>query len=180
MSTHSRPTSSSKSPPEPPSCLSSSSSSSFSSSSLSNQVTPVGVVGGAASPPGLVRDDAGNASDRSVPLERPRPHVGPAWVDPKVCEVSSFFYTETSVAEFLDEVLVLKASTEESLLAFDPCSLQDRVYRERSSTEPPYFFMYSCLFADLHVSLPFDAFTAGVLKELNLSFLCSGRGSLQR
>ena len=29
--------------------------------------------------------------------------------------------------------------------------------------------MYSCLFADLHVSLPFDAFTAGVLKELNVA-----------
>jgi len=55
------------------------------------------------------------------------------------------------------------------LLAFGPCSLEDRVYRERSSTEPPFFFMYSCLFADLHVSLPFDAFTAGVLRELNVA-----------
>jgi len=95
--------------------------------------------------------------------------MGPAWVDPRVCEVSSSFYTDTSVAEFLDEVPVLKASAEESLLAFGPCSLEDLVYRERSSTEPPFFFMYGCLFADLHVSLPFDAFTAGVLKELNVA-----------
>jgi len=83
--------------------------------------------------------------------------------------VSSSFYTDASVAEFLDEVPVLKASAEESLLAFGPCSLEDRVYRERSSTEPPFFFMYACLFSDLHVSLPFDAFTAGVLKELNVA-----------
>jgi len=55
------------------------------------------------------------------------------------------------------------------LLAFGPCSLEDRVYRERSSTEPPFFFMYSCLFADLHVSLPFNAFMVGVLKELNVA-----------
>jgi len=95
--------------------------------------------------------------------------VGPTWVDPRVCEVSSSFYTDAFVAEFLDEVPVLKASAEESLLAFGPCSLEDRVYRERSSTEPPFFFMYVCLFADLHVSLPFDAFTAGVLKELNVA-----------
>ena len=125
----------------PPSCSSSSSSSSSS----------------------LVRDDTGNVSDRS------RLHVGPGWVDPRVCEVSSSFYTDTSVADFLNEVPVLKASAEESLLAFGPCSLEDCVYKERSSTEPPFFFMYSCLFADLHVSLPFDAFTAGVLKELNVA-----------
>jgi len=54
--------------------------------------------------------------------------------------------TDASVAEFFDKVPVLKASAEDSLLAFDPCSLEDRVYRERSSTEPLFFFMYSCLF----------------------------------
>jgi len=88
-----------------------------------------------------VRVNAGNASDRSVPLERPRPHVGPSWVDPNMCEVSSFFYTNASMAEFLNDVPVLKASAEESLLAFGPCSLGDRVYRERSSIERPFFFM---------------------------------------
>jgi len=148
MSTHSRPTSSStfaRSPlPEPPSC---SSSSSFSSSSSSNKVVPVRVVGNVASPTEKVRgDDAGNASDRSASRERPRPHVGPAWVDPKVCKVASFFHTDASVAEFLNEVPVLKASTEESLLAFGPCSLEDRVYRERSSTDPPFFFYLQLCF----------------------------------
>ena len=139
MSASSRPDSPSKSPPA---CSSSSSS----SSSSSDRASPVGDVEGFPSP-GLVREDAGNASDHSAPFE------GPAWVDSRVCEVSSSFYTDTSVAEFLDKVPVLKASGEESLLAFGPCSLEDRVYRERSSTEPPFFFMYSCLFADLHVSL---------------------------
>ena len=150
----------------PPACSSSSSPSS--SSSSSGQAVPVGDVGSVPSP-GLVREDAGNASDRSGPFEGPRPHAGPVWVDPRVCKVSSLFYTDASVAEFLNEVPVLKASAEESLLAFGPCSLGDRVYRERSSNEPPFFFMYSCLFADLHVSLPFDAFTAGVLRELNVA-----------
>ena len=111
-------------------------------------------------------DDAGNASDRSTSRERPRPHMGPAWVDPKVCEVASI---DSLVAEFLNNVSILKASAEESLLAFGPCSLEDRVYRELSSTEIPFFFMYSCLFSDLHVSLPFVAFTAGVIRELNVA-----------
>jgi len=69
--------------------------------------------------------------------------VGPARVDPKVCEVASVFYTDASVAKFLNKVSVLKASAGESLLAFGPCSLADRMYRERSSTEPPFFFMYN-------------------------------------
>ena len=73
MSASSRPDSPSKSPPA---CSSSSS-----SSSSSGRASPVGDVEGVPSP-GLVREDAGNASDHSAPLEGPRPHVGPAWVDP--------------------------------------------------------------------------------------------------
>ena len=81
-----------------PSCLNSPSksppacSSSSSSSSSFGQAVPVRDVGSVPSP-GLVREDAGNASDRSAPLELSRPHVGPAWVDPRVCEVSSFIPT---------------------------------------------------------------------------------------
>jgi len=79
------------------------------------------------------------------------------------------FHTDTSVADVLKKVPVLKASVEESLLSFDPCSLDDRVYRKQSSTEPPFFFMYSCPFSDLHMSLPFDTFTVGVLQALNVA-----------
>jgi len=43
------------------------------------------------------------------------------------------------------------------------------VYRERSSTEPPFFFMYTCLFSNLHVSLPFETFTVGALQALNVA-----------
>ena len=171
MSTHLRPTSSSspaRSPlPEPPSCSSSSSSSS--STPFSDKPISVGVIQVVA--PGVegVRgDDANNASDRSSSSKRPHLHRGLAWVDPKVCEIASLFHTDASVAEFLDKVPILKASTENSLLAFSLCSLEDRVYRERSSTEPPFFFIYSCLFSDLHVSLPFDAFTMSVLRALNV------------
>jgi len=114
-------------------------------------------------------DDVRNASDQSSSSERLRPHGGPSWVDPKVCEIAFVFHTDASMAEFMDKVPVLKASVEESLLSFSPCSLDDRVYRGQSSTEPPFFFMYSCLFSDLHVSLPFDTFTVSVLWALNVT-----------
>ena len=172
MSTRSHPSSSLVRSPfvEPPSSLSSSSSSSSSSTSSSNKVLSVRAIQIVAPQVKEVRgDDAGNASDRSSSSERPRPHGGPAWVDSKVCEIASVFHMETSVAEFLNKVPVLKASTEESLLAFGPCSLEDRVYRERSSTESPFFFMYNCLFSNMHVSLPFYAFTVSVLWALNMA-----------
>jgi len=95
--------------------------------------------------------------------------VGPAWVDPKVCEIVSMFHTDASVTEFLNKVAVLKALAEDSLLSFGPYSLDDRVYREQSFIEPPFFFMYSCLFANLHVSLPFDMFMVSVLRSLNVA-----------
>ena len=73
------------------------------------------------------------------------------------------------MTNFLNKVSVLKASTEDSLLSFGPCSLDDRVYRERSSTEPPFFFRYNYLFSDLHVSLPFDTLTVSVLQAVNVA-----------
>jgi len=39
----------------------------------------------------------------------------------------------------------------------------------RPGIDPPSFYMYSCLFSDLHVSLPFDKFTMGVLRALNVA-----------
>jgi len=162
MSSHSRPTSSSspaRSPlPEPPS---------YSSSSSSTSVRAIQTI--APQVEEVRGDDVGNASDRSSSSERLRPHEGPAWVDPKVYGIASMFHTDASVADFLNKVLVLKASAKESLLSFGPCSLDDRVYREWLSTEPPFFFMYNCLFSDLHVSLPFYKFTVGILQALNVA-----------
>lgn len=44
------------------------------------------------------------------------------------------------------------------------------MYRERSSTEPSFFFMYTCFFfSDLHVSLPLDTFTVDVLQALKVA-----------
>ena len=118
MSTRSRPTSSSsptQSPrPDPPYCLSSSfSSSSSSCTSSSDKAISVGTIQAIAPQVEEIRgDDASNVSDRSNSSERPRPHEGPAWVNPKVCGITSEFHTDASLAEFLDKFPVLKASAE--------------------------------------------------------------------
>ena len=171
MSSLSRPTSSSSTAPspllEPPS---SSSSSSSSSASSYTKILSVGAIETIVPQGEEVRgDDPGNATNQSSTSEWLRPHEGPSWVDPKVFGITSVFLTDVSVSDFLKRVPIVKASAREYLLTFDSCSLTDRVYKERSSTEPHFFFMYTCLFSDLHVSLPFDTFTVGVLQALNVA-----------
>jgi len=171
MSSLSRPTSSSSvapSPlPEPPSCSSSSSSSSASSST---QILSVGAIQTIVPEGEEVRgDDPGSASDWSSTSEQSCPYEGPSWIDPKVFGITSVFLTDVSVSDCFRRVPVLEASAKESLLSFGPCSFTDRVYRERSSTEPPFFFMYTCFFSDLHVSLPLGTFTVGVLQALKVA-----------
>ena len=96
------------------------------------------------------------------------PHESPNWVDPKVFGITSVFHTDVFVSYFLNRVPILKASARGSLLSFGPCLLIDCVHKERSSIEPVFFFMYSFLFSDLHVSLPFDTFMVDVLQALNV------------
>ena len=137
MSSHSRPTSSSSvdpSPfPEPPS------SSSSSSTSSSNKILSVGSIQTIVPEMEEVTgDDVGNASDRSSSFERPSPHEGPDWENPKVFGIASVFHTDACVADFLNRVPVL--TVVRSLLAGRPCIQGTVIYRI------PFFFMYSCLF----------------------------------
>jgi len=90
------------------------------------------------------------------------------WVDPKVIGISSTFSTEASVSKFLDKFPVLKADGRSSLFSVEPCLPTESVCMGRSGTDPPFFYLYSCLFSDLHVSLPFDNFIMGVFRTLNV------------
>jgi len=79
------------------------------------------------------------------------------------------YTTATSVAEFLDKFRVLKADANHSFFQVQPCSSAETICLSWSPSESPFFYMYACLFADLHVSLPFDDFTVGILKMLNVA-----------
>jgi len=114
-------------------------------------------------------DDPGSVIDRSG---SPEQFISPPkldWVDPKVTNITSAFRTETSIANFLDRVPILKADTSNNLISVEPYSLTEAISLGRSSTEVPFFYMYSCLFANLHVSLPFNNFTMDVLQALNVA-----------
>jgi len=97
------------------------------------------------------------------------PLVDLSWVDSKVVEISSSYKTKASVSKFLGKCPVLKAGGHSSFLSVVPYSSTESVCLGRPGTSPSFFYMYTCLFADLHVSVPFDKFTMGVLRALHVA-----------
>ena len=59
--------------------------------------------------------------------------------------------------------------TEEGMVSIEKCSVIDCVCHGREGSESDFFFMYGCFFTDAHVRLPFDEFTMGVLRILNVA-----------
>ena len=114
-------------------------------------------------------DDPANAVDRSDSPLTAIPLVDLSWVDPKVVEISSTYKTEVFVTKFLAKHPILKAGGHSHYFSVLPCEPIESVCLGRSNTVPPFFYMYTCLFSDLHVSLPFDKFTMGVLQTLNVA-----------
>ena len=150
----------------------SSDSSSSSSSSSSSFTTDPASVGVAEAPPQVevVRKDAPtNAVDQSgsplmvIPLE------DLSWVDPRVMDISSAYGTEESVAKVFLKQPVLKAEEYSSHFSILPCGAAERVCMGRPGFGPPFFYMYTCFFVDLFVSLPFDEFTMGVIQTFNVA-----------
>ena len=155
ISSLSRPTSSSSVPPSPRPLSPSSSSSLSSSASNSSTTEPVlvGAIQVLHPMENVARgDESGGVVDRSGSLEQVISPPKLDWVDPKVTRITSAFKTGTSVSEYLEKVPILKEYTSLDLLTVKPCLPTETICLGRSPTEPPFFYMYSCLFTNLHVS----------------------------
>jgi len=113
-------------------------------------------------------DDLVNVVDLSDSPKQVISRVEFGWVDPKVTGITSTFSTEESVAKFLGRYPILKVDARPSFFSVEPCLPTENVCIGWSGTGPPFFYMYSCLFSDLHVSLHFDNFTMVVLQTLNV------------
>ena len=114
-------------------------------------------------------NDWGGVVDRSG---SPKQVIFPSeldWVEAKVTRITFAFMTETSVADFLDRAPILKANASLNIISIEPCLPTESVSLGRSAVESPFFYMYSCLFSYLHISLSFDIFTMGVLQALNVA-----------
>ena len=85
------------------------------------------------------------------------------WVDPKVTEFISVYRDSCSMGSFMDNHNLLKLDTANDILAIGYCRPTDTICMGQASSEGPFFFVYFCPFLDLHIALPFDDFTMGVL-----------------
>ena len=84
-------------------------------------------------------------------------------------QITCSFVKRDVVVGFLDQVGVLKPDVSLDVISIEPSEPTDVVCLARSSTESPFFYMYACLFLDLHASLPFDNLMVGVLRALNVA-----------
>ena len=155
---------------------SSSSSSSFSSSSSSSSgsstTEPLSVGTIQTLPPmedSVRADDPDGATDRSDPLEESSHSSRFVWVDPKVIEFIFVYRDLSSIDSFMDRHHLLKSDASYGILAIDYCHPTDTICMGWLSYDGPFLFVYSCLFLDLHVALPFDDFTMGVLRAFNVA-----------
>jgi len=56
----------------------------------------------------------------------------------------------------------------EGALSIKRCLAIDNLCHGREGHETNFFFMYACLFTDSNVHIPFDEFTMGILRTLNV------------
>ncbi|MED6146600.1 hypothetical protein PIB30_035984 [Stylosanthes scabra] len=86
------------------------------------------------------------------------------WVKEGVLEIPSLFVDVESV-EQLGSPLLWVRSGQDIKIEFLPCSSVDRVCHEGKGAD--WFFMYTCVFAEIGVRFPFTEFECAVLRQLN-------------
>jgi len=114
-------------------------------------------------------DDPTVACDRSDSPPSVIPLIDFSWVDSNVIDKSSNYSNVECVAEFFVKNPTLKSGGRSNYFDVVPCGPTERVCMGRPGNGPPFFYMYTCFFSDLHVSLPFDTFMMGVLRSLNVA-----------
>lgn len=117
--------------------------------------------------PNEVRDIA--CSSQEVDLaSRPPCHSGYEWVDPGVTYISTHFHGSSTIDGFIHRVSILKPDSPSNVIATNSCSHTERVYHGRENGSQDFFYVYICLFTNLDVTFPFNEFTMGVLRFLDV------------
>jgi len=109
-----------------------------------------------------------NAIEEGAGLNLPvRP--GYDWVDFPVKQYFTQYRSGETVGSFAESVNVLEEDIEDNVISFRACKENENVCHGQEGMKEDFFYVYACLFKDLHIRLPFDAFIAGVLTELNVA-----------
>lgn len=109
-------------------------------------------------------------SNQAVDLaSRPSCYLNYEWVDPCVLDIPTCFRSSSVLDGFLSKVSILKPDSPSDVVATNSCNHTDQVCHDRENGPQDFFFVYTCLFNDLHIILPFDEFIMGVLRILNVA-----------
>jgi len=92
------------------------------------------------------------------------------WVDPSVLKIPNRVRTSDDSDKFLSENdnFLMPDCPSEAITA-NICGVTDRVCHGRENAPHDFFFAYNTFLANLHITLPFDKFTMGVLLILNVA-----------
>jgi len=86
-----------------------------------------------------------------------------------VCNQSSLFRWSHLLNSWLNCTLIIAKGVNKGIVSLEQVSAIDRVCHGQEGATEKFFYMYMCHFSQLHVRLPLDDFTMGVLRALNVA-----------
>ena len=94
---------------------------------------------------------------------------GYGWVAADVRNQSSLFRWSRLLNSWLNYMPVISMGVSGDVVSLERVSAIDRVCHRQEEATEKFFYMYMCHFSQLHVRLPLDDFTMGVLRALNVA-----------
>ncbi|QCE15237.1 hypothetical protein DEO72_LG11g2246 [Vigna unguiculata] len=94
---------------------------------------------------------------------------GYGWVAADVRDQSSLFRWSRLLNSWLNCTPVMSRGVSGDIVSLERVSAIDRVCHGQEGATEKFFYMYMCHFSQLHIRLPFDDFTMGVLRALNVA-----------
>jgi len=91
------------------------------------------------------------------------------WAGADVRNQSSFFRWSRLLNSWLNCTSVISKGVSGDIVSMERVSTIDRVCHGQKGATEKFFYMYMCHFSQLHVRLPLDGFTIGVLRALNVA-----------
>jgi len=94
---------------------------------------------------------------------------GYGWVAVDVRDQSSLFRWSRLLNSWLNCTAVMSKGVSGEIVSLERVSVVDWVCHGQEGATEKFFCMYMCHFSQLHVRLPLDDFTMGVLRALNVA-----------
>jgi len=94
---------------------------------------------------------------------------GYGWVASDVRDQSSLFRSSRLLNSWLNCTPVISRGASRGIVSLERVSAIDQICHGQEGATEKFFYMYMCHFSQLHVRLPLDDFTMGVLQALNVA-----------